>query len=441
MTDKPSYRFKTFGCKVNQYESQALKEDLHRHGFRQRNENEEPDLVVVNTCTVTHKSDRKARKAIRRFHREHPDAKLVVVGCYAENSPETIREIEGVDDVLPHQEKYRMASRITGETEQESPKERGNVEQTVQGANGRTRAWVKIEDGCNLFCNFCIIPKIRGKPRSKTPEKVLQEIDELSEQGYKEVVLTGIHVGCYGADIEKDHILAELIRRVGEQNAVPRVRLSSIEADEVHEELLQAMSEAPNFLPHIHMPLQSGSDKILDRMDRRYRTEEYRERVDQIRNYFDEPAITTDVIVGFPGETEENFQETVEFCKDVEFSDMHIFSYSDREGTEAADMEPKVPSDVINKRVQQLRRLNKLLSYRYRKKLLGNTVEVLTEGAREDGEHDKPYISQGLSRRYIRTWFRTSDEKRNTISRVKINQVERDKTFGNLTEDETGVER
>lgn len=430
MTDQhPTYRFKTFGCKVNQYESQALKEDLQRHGFRERTEEEEPDLVVVNTCTVTHKSDRSARKAIRRMHREHPDSRLVVVGCYAENSPEVIRDIEGVDEVIPHDDKYRTAALVSGDEKLENDTlERGNVEQTVEGADGRTRAWLKIEDGCNLFCNFCIIPWIRGKPQSKKPETVLKEIQDLADEGYKEVVLTGIHVGCYGADIEKDHILAELIRKIGEQHAVPRVRLSSIEADEVDEELLDAMKEAPNFLPHIHLPLQSGSDRILERMNRRYRREEYQNTVKKIRTYFDNPAITTDIIVGFPGETDEDFQKTVDFCREMKFSDMHIFSYSDREGTEAADMEPKVPSKVISKRVDQLKRLNNLLSYRFRESLMDQEVEVLVEGSREQDQGE--YLSQGLTERYVRTWFESSNKLRNHITEVEVQDVQQNRTFG-----------
>ncbi len=419
MTEK-TCKFITFGCKVNQYETQAMKEDLEGRGYRTAEEGEPVDLVVVNTCTVTHKSDRKARKAIRRATREHADSSVVVVGCYAENTPEDIRSIEGVDRVFSHNNKARLGELLEEEnTSPNGPDPAGMVQQSVSGLDRHTRAWLKIEDGCNLFCNFCIIPYVRGRPRSKQPSDVLSEVEELAEQGYKEIVLTGIHVGCYGQDLKEDQQLPDLIRAIGKQNAVPRVRLSSIEADEMDRELLNALRDAPNVVPHLHMPLQSGSDFILKRMNRRYNVEEFREKVELVREAFDRPAISTDVIVGFPGETTADFHETLALCREIGFSKIHVFSYSDREGTKAADMEPKVPDKVQNRRVDQLERLETVLQKQYKEQFIGEQVDVLVETyARAEDD-----LLQGYSPRYMRTRFRGAERLTNQIVTVEVTDV------------------
>ncbi len=412
-------RFVTFGCKVNQYETQAMREDLQERGYRVVDGDEEVDLIVVNTCTVTHRADRKARKAIYRAAREQPDARLVIVGCYAENDPDELERIDGVDEVYPHADKSRVGALLDGEADPaEDAEADGMVKQSVSGLNRHTRAWLKIEDGCNLFCNFCIIPHVRGGPRSKSPADVIDEIQTLADRGYREVVLTGIHVGCYGQDLDSAN-LASLFRRIGESCDIPRVRLSSIEADELDRDLLNAMQSVPSIVPHLHIPLQSGSDLVLERMNRRYDVEEYRRTVDMVRSRLDRPSITTDVIVGFPGETRADFRETVELAEEIGFSKIHVFSYSDREGTTAADMEPKVDSETINHRVDQLERLETLLQNKYSESFVGRTVEVLVENHASEGNE-----RIGLTPRYLRVRFNGPDVLTNRIVRVKVEEAD-----------------
>jgi len=414
-------RLVTFGCKVNQYETQAIREDLEDRGYRILDgDDEEADLVVINTCTVTHRADRKARQAIYQAAREESGARIVVVGCYAENAPGDLEEIEGVDEVYPHTDKSRVGALIDGEVDPgDEADPDGMVHQSVSGLNKHTRAWLKIEDGCNLFCNFCIIPFVRGRPRSKPVDEVVDEIRTLEQKGYREVVLTGIHVGCYGQDLGNRQNLAELFWSIGEVCDIPRIRLSSIEADELDRELLQSMRDVPQIVPHIHLPLQSGSDLVLERMNRRYDVEAYRRTVGLIRDYFEYPSITTDVIVGFPGETRADFEETLELCRDVGFSKIHVFSYSDREGTKAAKMEPKVDSKTINRRVDQLERLEQLLQNEYIRSFVGKTVRVLVE---HHASGDETFI--GLTPRYARVQFRGPEMLTNRIARVSVDEAD-----------------
>ncbi len=410
----------TFGCKVNQYESQAIREDLEDRGYTAVEDRDDVDLVVVNTCTVTHKADRKARQAIYRAAREHEKARLVVVGCYAENSPDDLRSIEGVDAVYPHEDKSRVGKLIAGEVDSRTePDPNGMVEQSVSGLEKHTRAWVKIEDGCNLFCNFCIIPFVRGRPRSKSPREAVEEIRTLEQKGYNEVVLTGIHVGCYGQDLGSDVSLTSLFQRIDRTCEISRIRLSSIEADEINRELIQAMKNASGIVPHLHIPLQSGSDYVLERMNRRYGVDEYRQKIAMVREMLDRPAITTDVIVGFPGETTADFDETLELCREIGFSDIHVFSYSDREGTKAADMEPNVSPEVINRRVDQLERLNKLLQNTYHEQFVGEEVKVLAEHYASNRDQ-----LVGLTPRYLRVRFQAPERLTNQILRVRIEEVD-----------------
>jgi threonylcarbamoyladenosine tRNA methylthiotransferase MtaB len=412
----------TFGCKVNQYESQAIQEDLVDHGYDVVNGEEDADLVVVNTCTVTHQADRKARKAIYRAAREEPDARLVVVGCYAENTPDDLREIDGVDDVYPHVDKSRVGALIAGEADTDKePDPDGMVQQSVSGLDRHTRAWVKIEDGCNLFCNFCIIPFVRGRPRSKDPDDVIEEIHQLEREGYNEVVLTGIHVGCYGQDLGDGVTLASLFQRIDEECDIARVRLSSVEADEINRELLQTIKDSSRIVPHLHVPLQSGSDFILKRMNRRYDVDEFRRKMAMVKEVLDQPAVTTDVIAGFPGETTADFDETLSLCREVGFSGIHVFSYSDREGTRAADMEPKVDPDVINHRVDQLERLSSLLKNEFQKNFKGEEVLVLAE---HHASSENELV--GLTPRYLRVKFRAPKQLTNRILRVQVEEVEGD---------------
>ncbi len=419
-TESKRCKLVTFGCKVNQYESQAIQEDLMDRGYNVVNGEEDADLVVVNTCTVTHQADRKARKAIYRATREQPDARLVVVGCYAENSPDDLQDIDGVDEVYPHVDKSRVGALIAGEVDpDEAADPEGMVQQSVSGLDRHTRAWVKIEDGCNLFCNFCIIPFVRGRPRSKSPDEVIEEIQQLEQKGYNEVVLTGIHVGCYGQDLGSDVSLTSLFQRIDEECQIARVRLSSVEADEIHRDLLQTMKESSSIVPHLHMPLQSGSDFILKRMNRRYDVEEFRSKMELVNEVLDRPAVTTDVIAGFPGETTADFDETLSLCREVGFSGIHVFSYSDREGTRAADMEPKVDPEVINRRVDQLERLSNLLETDFQKKFIGEDVLVLAE---HYASGDQELV--GLTPRYLRVKFRAPEQLTNRILRVQVNDVD-----------------
>jgi len=368
----PTLKTVTLGCKVNQYETQYAREGFLRLGYREVINGEAADLILVNSCTVTAESEAKSRKIIRRLAKKNPRAEIIVMGCYATRSPEEASSLPGVSEVIQH--KRDLPDLLARRGLRDIPS-------GISTFEGRHRAWVKIQDGCREGCSYCIIPLVRPVLASRPADEVLDEIRRLTNAGFAEIVLTGIHLGHYGLDFGQSKLdLTGLIRRVVALDGEFRVRLSSIEAAEVRPELLDLMAEHPQCLcPHLHIPMQSGSDAILRKMRRRLPIRRFIDRCLEIRGRLDQPALTTDVIVGFPGETEEDFAATCRAVEEIGFSKIHVFRFSPRQGTEAASMPNRVPQRIHRSWAAELAKLGKRLADRYWENLRGKTLQVLVE--------------------------------------------------------------
>ena len=405
-----TFHIETLGCKANQYDSQRLAEALCGAGLEQAPDGEAPDVWIINTCTVTHVSDRKCRQAIRRAVREYPGARIFVTGCYATASPEDLHQIEGLDGIYPRDRFDDLLEAVTGGRGRAGKAMRGDF--GVSGFEGRARAMLKIQEGCDFFCNYCIVPHVRGEPRSMPLPELRREARRLARSGFREIVLTGIHLGLYGREFGEEVDLAAAVRTVAETDGVGRVRLSSLEAMEVTDGLLEVMQH-PAVCPHLHLPLQSGDDRVLERMGRRYTTAEFRHAVRRIREELERPAITTDVMVGFPGETDPQFDNTLRFCREVGFSRMHVFSYSPRSGTPAAEMEGRVHSRVAKERSKRLRQLGQKMAHEWAEKFVGRRVRVLLE-------EEKDGMLTGYSDRYVRVRARAGEEDLEQIRSLRV---------------------
>jgi threonylcarbamoyladenosine tRNA methylthiotransferase MtaB len=368
----------TLGCKVNQYETQYVKEALEANGYREAGEREQADLCVVNTCTVTMEGDAKSRQVIRRLHVENPQARIVVMGCYATRDPQAVARLPGVSQVIV--DKKRLAQELR-------PLGVARLPAGIHRFDGHQRAFVKVQDGCILNCTFCIIPSVRPGLRSRPIDEIVAEVAQLVASGWREIVLTGIHLGHYGIDLSRGRTrdqwcrLWHLLDRLNELPGDFRIRLSSLEAAEVRDDLVAALARNRRVVPHLHLCLQSGSDRILAQMKRRYRSTGFVERCRRIGAVLDLPAFTTDVIVGFPGETEADFVATCDVVRAVGFAKVHVFSYSPRRGTPAAELEGRVPPEIIAHRRERLRALERELADQYHKKLIGRRLDVLVESA------------------------------------------------------------
>lgn len=391
----PTLRTVTLGCKVNQYETEFVREGLLRLGYRNAGEDEPADLCIVNTCTVTGEGDLKSRKAVRQLARGNPDAEIVVMGCYATRSPEEVAALPGVVEVLTDKRKLPDFLARRGLID---------VPGGISSFGARHRAYVKVQDGCRLRCSYCIIPSVRPVLASRQVEEVLAEVRRLLENGYREIVLTGIHLGHYGVDLRKQWAtgprpnLAHLLTRIAALNGDFRVRLSSLEAVELTPELIAAIGNHPDRVcPHLHISMQSGSDAVLARMRRRYTSSRFVARCGQVRESLDWPALTTDVIVGFPGETDADFETTCRVAEQVGFSKIHVFRFSPRQGTPAAAMQDQVPTRVVQQRAVELAGLGNLLRHRYFESLLGRSMQVLLESPLRD----YPGMLVGTSERYV----------------------------------------
>ena len=378
------------GCKVNSYETEAMQQLLEEAGYEIVPFHEKADVYIINTCSVTNIADRKSRQMLHRAKKQNPDAVVVAAGCYVQAAAEELKADLAVDviignnkkqDLLPILEEYfkdKSDSSHVIEISETHEYERLSIHKIAD----HTRAFLKIQDGCNQFCSYCIIPYTRGRVRSRRPDEVVAEVRELAAAGYQEVVLTGIHLSSYGVDFkeeEKKENLLSLIKQVHEVEGIRRIRLGSLEPRIITEEFAQALASMPKFCPHFHLSLQSGCDKTLKRMNRHYTTEEYAAGCEILRRYFDNPAITTDVIVGFPGETEEEFEETKAFLERIGFYEMHIFKYSRRAGTRADRMPDQIPEQVKSVRSEILLKLEKQMSKAYRESFLGRNKTVLLE--------------------------------------------------------------
>ena len=384
------------GCKVNSYETEAMQQLLEEAGYEIVPFHEKADVYIINTCSVTNIADRKSRQMLHRAKKQNPDAVVVAAGCYVQAAAEELKADLAVDviignnkkqDLLPILEEYfkdKSDSSHVIEISETHEYERLSIHKIAD----HTRAFLKIQDGCNQFCSYCIIPYTRGRVRSRRPDEVVAEVRELAAAGYQEVVLTGIHLSSYGVDFkeeEKKENLLSLIKQVHEVEGIRRIRLGSLEPRIITEEFAQALASMPKFCPHFHLSLQSGCDKTLKRMNRHYTTEEYAAGCEILRRYFDNPAITTDVIVGFPGETEEEFEETKAFLERIGFYEMHIFKYSRRAGTRADRMPDQIPEQVKSVRSEILLKLEKQMSKAYRESFSGKKKTVLLEEKTEIG--------------------------------------------------------
>lgn len=418
--------FYTLGCKVNQYETEAMLEMFKKDGYTQVDSEEFADVYVINTCTVTHMSDRKSRQYIRRMKKKNPEAIIAVVGCYSQVSPEEILEIEEVNLVMGTNERRQIVEEIKkldaskkASTVDDIMKVRAFEEIEINQTNGRTRAFMKIQDGCDRFCSYCIIPYARGgKVRSRDLESVVNEANKLVDNGYTEIVLTGIHVASYGKDVTDAEInLLSVIKAINEIEGVKRIRLSSVEPLLMTDEFIDTVSKMPKVCPHFHLSLQSGCDETLKRMNRRYTTKEYKEIVHKLREKMPNVAITTDVIVGFPGETNDEFNQTYKFLSDVELSQMHIFKYSPRKGTPAATMENQIDPQMKHLRSDKLIALNKKNFNKFATRFIGEEFKVLFEQNIGDNKYE------GLTPNYIRVVVESDEDIQGKILNTKISDV------------------
>lgn len=429
--------FYTLGCKVNQYETDAMLEMFKKDGYEQVDSEDFADVYVINTCTVTHMSDRKSRQYIRRMKKKNPESIIAVVGCYSQVSPEEILEIEEVNLVMGTNERRQIVDEIKKlqsnnvkkvSTVDDIMKVRAFEEIEISQTNGKTRAFMKIQDGCDRFCTYCIIPYARGgKIRSRDLESIVTEAMNLAKKGYKEIVLTGIHVASYGKDIkDKDINLLTVIKKINEIDEIKRIRLSSVEPILFTKEFIEEVKKMPKLCPHYHLSLQSGCDETLKRMNRRYTTKEYKEIVNMIRDNIKDVAITTDVIVGFPGETNQEFENTYEYLKDLGLTQMHIFKYSPRKGTPASTMENQIDPQVKQLRSDRLLNLDKENFKNFANKYLEQEVEVLFEKGIDDTTYE------GLTPNYIRVVVKSDDDIQGKILKTKIIKINDDYTEGVL---------
>ncbi len=405
----------TLGCKTNQYEGDVLRRRLAAMGYRVAGDGAAPDLAIVNTCTVTVRADRKCRQLIRKIARRHPNVPIYVTGCYVPRKADDLAGLAGVAGVAADKDDLlRMISR----NEHVAPADSGTELSPQPGR--RTRAFLKIQDGCDAFCSYCIVPYVRPRLHSEPIDRVLAEARRLVNAGYREIVLTGIHLGRYGADRTGGATLTDVIRRAAQTPGLARLRLSSIEHPELPDELIELIAESPVICPHLHLPLQSGDDGVLAAMNRRYTAGDFLQTVSRIRDRIPDASVTTDVIAGFPGETDAAFQSTLCVCRDAGFSKMHVFPYSVRPGTAAAQLPGRLPARVITARKKELIRAGDELALEYKKRFVGRTVEVLVEEAEPDADR---YRLTGLTEHYMRVRFPSNISLHNEFVSVKIERV------------------
>ena len=408
------------GCKVNQAESEAVAEAFADRGYEIKNIDEAADIYVINTCAVTNFGDKKSRQLLRKVKRLNPDAIVVASGCYAQVESDVVSAIDEVDIVVGTKGRHNIVDAVEKYIEDRQKvclvgdimHERDFEPISVRKLAGRARAYIKIQDGCSQYCSYCIIPYARGPIRSRDEEDILKEVKNLALNGFKEVVLTGIHVASYGKDNHKTDLLS-LIKRVNDVNGIERIRLSSVEPNIVTEEFARDLSQMPKVCNHFHLSLQSGCDKTLKAMNRRYTTEKYMDSVNLLRKYMPDSGITTDIIVGFPGETEEDFAQSCDFAKKVNFSKIHVFPYSPKKGTPAAEMKNQIPAEIKNKRANELIKISDEMEDEFIKKHIGKVIDVLFEKS-ENG------YFEGHTSNYIHVKAESKNNIRNMILPVKI---------------------
>lgn len=432
--------FLSLGCKVNSYETESIKEQFKSYGCIVTSFNEPADIYVINTCTVTNIADRKSRQMIHKAKSMNNSAIVVATGCYVQESADKLKEDYSVDILVGNRLKKRIAGFVNKYIADCREDKMVIVDENLDEYEDmsflsdyqRTRVDIKIQDGCNQFCSYCIIPYARGRICSRNSKEVINEVKNLAERGYKEVVLTGIHISSYGFDNRTPSEIAvlrtndgcmplvELIEKLNDIDGLERIRIGSVEPRIVTEEFAERLSKCSKFCPHFHLSLQSGSNTVLKRMNRKYTTEQYFECVEVLRDYFYKPSFTTDIITGFPGETSEEFKETCEFAEKCRFAAIHIFPYSVREGTKAASMLDQIDGSVKQRRASELSEIEKQLRDEYEKDFEGDICQVLVE---ECFSEDGITYCTGHTREYVQTYFKGSEELINTLVDVTMSGV------------------
>lgn len=420
--------FYTLGCKVNQYETEAMTELFKKAGYKVVHLPAEADVIVVNSCTVTANSDQKTRQAVRRFKRMENVTCVVLVGCMPQAYPETANILTEADIVTGNRDHKKVLSLV----EEFSAKNKSLIqidphtndelfeETQITEFEGRTRAIIKIQDGCNRYCSYCIIPTSRGRSRSRSLESISLELDTIKSKGFKEVVLVGINFCCYGLDIGKTFVDAI---ELADSKGFERVRIGSLEFDNISDEAISHLAKLKSFCPQFHISLQSGCDTTLKNMNRHYTTSEYKALCDKLRASFVDTSITTDLMVGFPGESEEDFKASLSFAKEIGFEKIHVFPYSMRSGTKAAAIRPQVPGDIKNLRAHEMLKVSEELRQNFLKSQIGRTVEVLCE-KNQNG------VVTGYTKNYTPVSFRSCENLENELVEVKITSIDSDSCFG-----------
>lgn len=432
------YKITTLGCKVNQSESDAIAGQLESRGWLTAGDKEASEICVINTCTVTQKASMQSRQAVRQAIRAHPNSRIVVTGCYAQTEPEAIRKIKGVHYIIGNADKHRIGEVIAAD--QRAPKDHTvsicsdlrqvqSLKPALAGAGGsRTRPFLKIQDGCNAFCSYCIVPHARGPGRSLPVQAVMEAMIALADAGYRETVLTGVHLGHYGRDLNPETSLYELLGHIERLRSSVRVRFSSIEPLELSDDLISLVAGSFRFCDHFHIPLQSGDDFILEKMRRPYRAADFRDRVTKIRCRMPDAAIGVDTLVGFPGETDAAFKNTHALIRDLPITYLHVFPFSARPGTPAARYPDRVPPDVIKNRCAQLRALGKTKRLDFYKQFIGKRLEVVVESTR----HTSSGLLKGLSSNYIPVLIDADDDHKNQLRPVRVEKLVGNVLMGNL---------
>jgi threonylcarbamoyladenosine tRNA methylthiotransferase MtaB len=424
----PTFKINTLGCKVNQSESDQIAKGLQDSAWQPAPDGNPSEMVVINTCTVTRKAAMQSRQAVRQAIRANPNARIIVTGCYAQTEPDVLAKIGGVQYVIGNADKHRLVELITADQ--------------VQSANGaiticndvglsqrlkpapvamtgsRTRPVLKIQDGCNAACTYCIVPRARGPSRSLPPKDVVAAVRAMTEAGYREIVLSGIHLGHYGHDLTPKISLSELLARIEQSTDVPRLRLSSLEPLEVTEGLIEHMAQSPRLCRHFHIPLQSGDDRILKKMRRPYTSDEFKQLVFRSHDRIPDAAIGVDILVGFPGETDTAFNNTYECIRSLPVTYLHVFPFSARPGTPAASYAHKVPSDVIKTRCEDMRRLGDAKRMNFNQRFIGRKIPILIESNR----HAATGFLKGISSNYLTALIDSDDSLSNQIISVRITE-------------------
>jgi threonylcarbamoyladenosine tRNA methylthiotransferase MtaB len=430
----PKFHIQTFGCRCNQADSAVIRHGLCGMSLQEAADSRDADLVVVNTCTVTHRSDQQVRQAVRKIHRDNPKARLVVTGCYAERDPAALAAIPGVNLVVGNADKDRLAAIIS---EQEGSSAWGRIVHnplhhtrdllipSMSETGGKTRPFVKLQDGCDARCSYCVVPGVRGPGRSARPESVLAEVEALVRKGYQEIVLTGVHLGTWGRKFDEPASLADLVAGILRISGLGRVRLSSIEPMRFNRAIIRLASEHSTFARHFHIPLQSGSDRVLRRMRRPYTAARFLDLVEFIREQLPAAAIGTDVLVGFPGESQEDFERSCDTVRRAPLTYMHVFPFSARDGTDAFSMEDRVPPPVVRDRARIMRELSQAKNLQFRQSFTGQVLPGLTLAKEEEmGE------SVVLTDNYIHVRVPSHQVPPNRLVKVRITGATSQATFG-----------